>query len=80
MGTAWDCHQFAPRHGPSEKALRLKLIGWLEGVKKSGTVTSGVLRRHVEPMKSSAAVDCPQHFFTPSSTRFFATFTSTTGC
>ena len=24
-----DCHQFAPRHGPRNKALTLKRIGWL---------------------------------------------------
>ena len=24
-----DCHQFAPRHGPRNKALSLKRIGWL---------------------------------------------------
>ena len=24
-----DCHQFAPRHDPRNKALSLKRIGWL---------------------------------------------------
>ena len=24
-----DCHQFAPRHNPRNKALHLKRIGWL---------------------------------------------------
>ena len=46
-----DCHQFARRLSPAwlggsfaETCGRwLKRIGWLEGVKKSGTVTSGVL-------------------------------------
>ena len=28
-GKNGDCHQFSPRHGSRNKALRLKRIGWL---------------------------------------------------
>ena len=34
-----DCHQFAPRHDPRNKALTLKRIGWLYPIFPAGEIT-----------------------------------------
>ena len=57
-----DCHQFAPRHDPRNKALSLKRIGWLEAVKKSGTATSGLALTSLVSARIEAAAGCAEIF------------------
>ncbi len=45
MAKNGDCHQFAPRHGPRNKELRLKRIGWLYPIFRDVFFYHGLLAR-----------------------------------
>ena len=46
-----DCHQFAPRHGPRNKALSLKRIGWLYPIFRDLHFYHGLGARLIAPGK-----------------------------